>query len=69
MLPLDQVLRLLFSVLLYPLLGIIFFLSPMKICDLKVYELVIFQAMHAMNKKQSDTRKEERCSDSVLLNT
>ena len=24
--------------------------------------------MHAMNIKQSDTRKEERCSDSVLLN-
>ena len=24
--------------------------------------------MHAMNKKQSDTRKEERCSDSLLLN-
>ena len=23
--------------------------------------------MHAMNKKQSDTRKEERCFDSVLM--
>ena len=66
MLPLNQLLRLLFSSLLY-LLGLIF-LSPTKICGLKVYELVIFQAMHAMNK-QNDTRKGERCSDSVLLNT
>ena len=56
------------SFLLHPLLGLIF-LSRTKICGLKVYELVIFLAMRAMNKKQSDTRKEERCSDSVLLNT
>ena len=65
MLPLDQILRLLFPFLLYPLIGLIF-LSTTKICGLKVYELVIFQTMHAMNKKQSDTRNEERCSDSCI---
>ena len=65
MIPLDQLLHLLFYFTLF--LGS-FFVAYENLW-FKVYELVIFLAMHAMNKKQSDTRKEERCSDSVVLNT
>ena len=35
------------------------FLSTTKICGLKVYELVIFLAMHAMNKNKATQGKKK----------